>query len=280
VATVNLEGYRPLKKYNNAKWTSVKIYEAPDSLGPWTQIDTQALPDYPDPLLPPVFNFTTNSATAPSDKWYRVEFYDLVGGYQDSVPEYNGTVSAAVPTTEWIRETSKISFGEYGYPEPTDGPDPLEVPLAESVVQFQATTGIDLTTVLASDDRNPLIRAALRMFVEYHVASGTQEVLDTVADYDLLSSMSADGYTESRRGVVGVNPNVLHPWPALGRLLSSIIYFGQGGAIDEAPAVGVIGVNPRPGKDFIGSPGSWDGPFGPPATVWPRVGYKPDGFTT
>jgi hypothetical protein len=257
---VNLEGYRPAKRNDGLKWTRAFIYESPTAVGfsagglaSGTLIEMAVLADYSDPLNPPIFDFTTVNATAPSGLWYRIEFHDAGSGVQDSVPMYNGTVAAAIPDVEWIRATSQAEWDELGYPVPlTGGADPLENLIPVAVAEFQAVTGIDLTAVAADDKRIPLINKALRMFVEYDAASGQMEILETAADYNMVQSMSAGGYSETRRGIVQPNPWVLHPWPALNGLLNGIINFDtQGQLAGETPAIESQGVYPRPGSEIM-----------------------------
>jgi hypothetical protein len=280
---VTLLNYRPAVRYDLNKWTSVRIYEGatadPDER---VEIDSQALANYPDPLDPPVFNFTTVEATAPDSLWYWVEFHDEIGGIQDSTPEYNGP--SFIPDTEWVRATSNVIFPEFGYPVPEPGePDRLQLPLDEAVDDLQRLTDLDLVTLAPTDARMTAIRRAIRMLVEFNVARSQPEILESAVDFDMLQSMSADGYSETRR-TLGVALRTLHPWPALNWLLNGIIAAGGGATVDEgAPAFESQGVHPIPFADimnegFIGSPAAVPNPYAPPQTVWPRVSYRPDGF--
>lgn len=240
---VGLTNLRPAGRFDGIKWTSVGIFEAAadpvtGALGAWAEIDTQSLADYPDPLAPPTFAFSTTQATAASGLWYKVQFRDAFAGVQDSVPEYNGTLAA--PTVDQVRAESNADFEELGYPAPLAGdPDRLQPVLDVAVELFQGATGIDSRTLDAADKRVRLVQTAIRMLVEYQAASGQMEQLETAADYDMLSAMSAADYSETRRGVSAPNPHVLHPWPALNRLLNLIVNFDtQGGSAAEAPEVG------------------------------------------
>lgn len=236
---VTLLGYKPAARAS-VKWTSVGVYEAPDvagAPGAFVLIDTQALADYADPAHPPSYDLETVNATAASGLWYRVEFRDTIGGLQESEPEYNGL--AAVPDVVWVRATSNVDFGELGYPDPATGdPDRLQYVLDEAVPEFTQLTGVDPLRDALPDGELRLTRMAIRMLVEYHAASGQMEQLETAADYDMLSSMTASDYSETRRGVTRPNPQVLHPWPALNRLLEQIVDYGAGGPAPDG--VGMV----------------------------------------
>jgi hypothetical protein len=67
-----------------------------------------------------------------------------------------------------------------------------------------------------------LINKALRMWTEWLAASSQPEIVDTAADFDLLSSAGSGPSSESRRPV-SPNAEMLHIWPALDRILRYII---------------------------------------------------------
>lgn len=264
------------------KWTLVGIYEAPDAggaPGAFVELEEQALPGYADATDPPVFDLETILGSAPSGLWYRVQFRDPVGGLQDGVPEYNGT--SAVPETEWIRETSKADFDDLGYPAPGPGePDPLQVKLDEAVSIFRSITAIDAAAMSETDPRLTLVRMALRMLVEYECAARQMEQLETASDFDMISAMSASDYSETRRGLTRQNPQTLHPWPALDRLLGAILSFGLVRGSEAAPGISVPGACPTPYQEVtierairsrrLGYEGGYPGPVVGP--VWPGGG--------
>lgn len=274
---VNLENYRPNKRNDAQKWKRALIREAVAAIGPWTLLETiDPLVDYPDPLNPPIFNFTTTNASAASGLWYQVEFQDDIGGKQVSVPEFNGD-ALDVADVEWIRTTSNVVFGEFGYPAPEPGEaDRLQYVVDEAIPQFKSATGIDPLTIALDDPRIVLVRKAIRMFVEFDAARSQPEVLASAVDFDLIQSMSTDGYSETRRGLVQ-NNRMLHPWPALSALLNWILGMGTEILNDEAPSITSLGVQPRPGSALMREGFGWDprfGPFMPPQTVWPLIPFN------
>lgn len=247
---VSLTGYRPTPRYDLVAWTGYLIQEAPAESGPWTQIDSGSLsPVDGDPTDPAVRNFTTTNATAEIALWYRIRFTDQNGNYETSQPVQN-LPTDAIPTAAEVRVESKISFAEYSYAAPAPGDlDPLELPIAEAALEFTGLTGIDLGQAgLTADKRVPLIRRAIRMLVEYNCAGSQMEVLETAADFDLLSGFNAANYSETRRGV-GRNSRILHPWPALDKLLGLILYYdSNGNPVADGPAIDRPGVTPVPGQ--------------------------------
>lgn len=162
-----------------------------------------------------------------------------------------------VPSAADIREQSNVAFSEYGYPEPETGTDRLQRKVDES--------NAELLTLLAGAGYAPvwseldplsvegvMLTTALRMLVEYNVAASQQEIVDTVADFDLLSSYSAGPVSETRRSVTA-NGGVLHPWPALHKLLSGLASYATGGTFSSAkvPVVGYADETVRPGAHLM-----------------------------
>lgn len=94
---VTFEDYRPPPRYDHLPWTDVRIWESPDGLDPWTQIDVVTLtPLDADPSQPMLRAFTTEYGTA-LGYWYRVVFGDATGDVsQPTIPVQNTGVPAAV----------------------------------------------------------------------------------------------------------------------------------------------------------------------------------------
>jgi hypothetical protein len=73
---VSLEDFRPSPRYDSEPWTDAQIYEAPESTGPWTLLETiPILPVDADPMNPAYRNFTTDLGTA-DELWYQIVFVD------------------------------------------------------------------------------------------------------------------------------------------------------------------------------------------------------------
>jgi hypothetical protein len=281
---VALTGFEPAPNYEGDKWLTADILESPAPVAgvfAWTEIDEKPVPDYPNAADPPPFSFSTNNATASSGKWYMVVFHNAEGGVQESVPAYNGDQVAAVPSLAWVRETSNIAFGEFGYPVPVEGPDRLRYVLDEAIYEFQGLTGIDPAALPPTDLRVPHVKRAIRMLVEFNAARSQPEILDSAVDFDLVQSMSADGYSETRRSL-SQNSKLVHPWPALAALLTMIGGMDDDGVVDpdavqvDGPGLVTMGREPRP-YDHV-QPEPVPGLVDVSGVYWPRTGYQPDGF--
>jgi hypothetical protein len=107
-----------------------------------------------------------------------------------------------VPTAAQIREWSKVDFDALGFD--TDEALARLVRLAVAQVtrwtgQFwNVETGVysDLAPALGSE---PLAEDLVQKFVEWEAFRKQEDRAETMADFDLLSSFSAGGYSETRR---------------------------------------------------------------------------------
>jgi hypothetical protein len=165
-----------------------------------------------------------------------------------------------IPDAAAIREASNVVFAEYGYPEPESGADRLQPKVDEAVSWLIATFAAQGETLnlLDLDGDSPqgvLAGVAIRMLTEYAVASSVQEIVDTVADFDLLSAWSAGPVSETRRDV-SPNASVLHPWPELNRLLGALLAITRGAPEGLDPRVPVFShvdpMVPKPGVEIMG----------------------------
>lgn len=173
-----------------------------------------------------------------------------------------------VPTPEQLRAASNIGFAEYGYPEPGVGQtDRLELPIREAVPELSGYLRTDVEAIPVDAKHAPMVRRALRMLVEYNVAGSVQDILDTAADFDLVQSFSAGPVSESRRNQGG-GRNILHPWPALNKLLNVLRWAVDGNLADsDYPDIGYRPLrdpNNRVGREGMEPyPGGAASPFAP-----------------
>lgn len=148
-------------------------------------------------------------------------------------------------------------------------PDPLDREIKRIAPKIESITGLVLANVLDADKRVPLIEEAFQRWVEYNAVSGGQEILETVADFDLLSSMSAGSYAETRRPL-SAQQRGLHPWPLLASLLAGIMYFDSGGQPQAGvPKVGAPTIDWDRAADVMEARGGVPG-----VTKWPDI-YRP-----
>lgn len=228
---VSLTGYAPSPRFDGVKWTLVHVFEATASDGPWTDIETLTVTTYPDAAAPPVMGFTTTLASAESGLYYRLQFEDANGVLGPfSAPVLNSGVVSTVPSAAEIRaEWAQAPLAEWGYPAPTAGQfDGLDLLVAEATSEFQSLTTISPTDQATTDaEWAPLVRRAIRMLTVYNAGGMQPEVLDSIVDFDVISNLSISSYSETRRNI-GSGRGVLHPWPALNKLLETILAASTG----------------------------------------------------
>ncbi len=107
--------------------------------------------------------------------------------------------SNPIPVAADVRAASKLAFDEYGYPASADAtPGGLQeiVDRAESL--FWRITGQQLDAIDAK--AAPLVRRVIQGMTEQMVMQGSEDVLDTQSDWDLISGFSAGPYNENHRG--------------------------------------------------------------------------------
>lgn len=275
--------YTPGERFDDTPWTTVRFEESEGNDGPWTLIDAQALnPVDADPANPQSRDLTTAQATLLRG-WYRLVFADAAGNAGATAPRYHDaspTPSTIPSVVDIRRRTPNVSWAERGYPAP-DAPgevDPLEPLIPEAIAELHSLIGVDATDPkYASDKRAPLITRALRMLVAFNAGVETDELLDTAVDFDMIQSLGASVYNETRRAI-SANRTVVHPWPALNKLLLGVLYFSSAGQpTGNGPALSVDGPgNPPPGEwhmdpHRLNRPGS-PGIFEPPVLL-PRHYY-------
>lgn len=237
---VSFVEYAPAARFDGIPYEHALIEEAPDLETPvWLQIDDQLLdPIDLDPAVPALRNITTNNATL-AEGWYRIVFTDADGNRSISAARfYNNAqpVSDAVPTTAEIRSETDVLFAEFGYPAPAVGAvDRLQFILDESVAELHYLLSLKSVTLDFSAISNPalavLVRRALRSLVEFNAVAKQQGNVETAADFDMIQSVSVGAISESRRSISAL-ANVLHPWPALNKLLLGIVALAQGGVLE------------------------------------------------
>jgi len=88
---ISFENYRPIARYDDVPWATVRLDEGETATGPWTQIDTFTLaPVDVDPSDPAVRNFTTSLASDTIGLWYQLTFIDgVAASEQPTVPVQN-----------------------------------------------------------------------------------------------------------------------------------------------------------------------------------------------
>lgn len=244
---VSFIGYKPVPRYDAVPWAEARVNEAATREGDYTEIDVIPFVDIggldADPADPMPRNITTDQATLASG-WYKIVFADATDNTSQTAARFFNNaapVGDAIPTVEEVRAESNVGFAEYGYPEPAAGQvDRLQLVLEESTAELVHLLSLKDVTLDFDAIDNPslavLTRRAIRALTEYNVAAGQQEKVDTASDFDMVSSFSLGPISETRRSI-SANANVLHPWPALNKLLLGIVSLATGGVLE--------GIDPR-----------------------------------
>jgi hypothetical protein len=105
--------------------------------------------------------------------------------------------SNPIPDAPYVAAASKLCFAELGY-LPTDaGPGGLQELVDRAESQFFRITGQTLSQIDPSDA--PLVRRVIQGLTEQQAMQGAEDQLETLADFDLLTSFNAGQYSEVRR---------------------------------------------------------------------------------
>lgn len=108
----------------------------------------------------------------------------------------------AAPSASDIRTWSKVDFDSLDF-----GDDPSLQRLVDQAValvtrwtgQSWSTGGI-YSGLSPAEGSEPMASGAVRVLTEWLAFRAQEDVAETLSDFDLISSFSAGGYSESRRG--------------------------------------------------------------------------------
>lgn len=144
------------------------------------------------------------------------------------------------PSAADVRLASRLNFGDpdIGYPAPQGSGDDLLDP-----VVVEATSYVTFVTARKYDASVPdllvsIMEQVARMRTEQLVQEGKADSVDTVSDFDMITSFTAGTYSENRRTMADANEakaGMLNPWPALNRMLWLLLtpYPGDDPAIED-----------------------------------------------
>lgn len=122
------------------------------------------------------------------------------------------------PTVEEMREWSKLDFGALGYADDAA----LQVLVDRSVANFYNTTGRKLAKV--PTELEPLVQQAIQGLTEQAAFRAQADNLETLSDFDLISTFSAGPYSETRRSPDEMmKARMINAWPWLNRLLWDLL---------------------------------------------------------
>jgi hypothetical protein len=126
------------------------------------------------------------------------------------------------PTAASIREDSRVDFAPLGYPEGT--PDPLDDLVAIGIGFFYQFTGRMPDSTWPAELPESAADYVVRRIVEILAFQAQNEYVETLGDFQLLSSFSAGSYSESRRSLTELKEaRMLVGDPALDAVLWSLM---------------------------------------------------------
>jgi hypothetical protein len=196
------EGYRPAPRSDGVKWTTLAIYEAASSEGPWTvPIDTQPIANYADAANPPDLSFTTDDAQLEAG-WYRVQFRDAGAGVSWTTPEAFGTTAVLLPPAAGqIRGRSPYLRATFPTSAPAETQEDLRQAVLDATSLVESLTCRSLQTSLGDAQLDRLAFRAVQLKTERIMqAEGTARARAGALGNTRLKSISAGPWSETYFG--------------------------------------------------------------------------------
>lgn len=120
------------------------------------------------------------------------------------------------PTTDEITTWSKLSFSDLGYNE-----EGLQLLIDRATADVMRWTGQTLAGMPTEFETTA--DEAIQRATEYKALQEQEEVLETLADFDLIQSFNVTGYSETRRSAEdAMKAHMIVAWPLLNDLLWSL----------------------------------------------------------
>lgn len=126
----------------------------------------------------------------------------------------------AAPTAADVRTWSRIDFDSLGYA--SGDPDGLEF-LVERAAQYVTwATGRDWSSM--PSELRKIAEEAVQLVTETLAYQSQEDIVETAADFMLISSFSAGSYSETRRSMAEMkNSGMIHANPLIHGLLWSLL---------------------------------------------------------
>lgn len=122
------------------------------------------------------------------------------------------------PTAAQVRGWSKLDFDVLGYSDDAD----LQVLVDRANANFYNTTGRGFASIPA--ELEPLVGQAVQGLTEQAAYRAQEDNLETLSDFDLISSFGAGPYNETRRSPDEMmKARMINAWPWLNRLLWDLL---------------------------------------------------------
>jgi hypothetical protein len=161
------------------------------------------------------------------------------------------------PTAANVRGWSKIDFDALGYTDDAT----LQVLVDRAVANFYNTTGRPVDSSVPTE-LAPLVEQAIQGLTEQAAYRAQEDNLETLSDFDLISSFNAGPYSETRRSPDEMmKARMINAWPWLNRLLWDLltpdkydywVFFFSG---QLAPAFAITEVNWF--YTYVNDPNTW-----------------------
>ena len=160
------------------------------------------------------------------------------------------------PTASEVRGWSKVNFVALGYAANAD----LQVLVDRANANFFLTTGREFATL--PTELVPLVQQSVQGLTEQSAYRAQEDNIETLSDFDLISSFGAGPYNETRRSPEEMmKARMINAWPWLNRLLWDLLtpekydywtFFFSG---EFAPAFAVTEMNWY--YTYVNDPNTW-----------------------
>lgn len=126
------------------------------------------------------------------------------------------------PTSTTVRSwtPSTVDWDTYGYG--IADPDPLDEQVAQASAFFYMITGLDFPDVPVALEA--LVRRGIYGLTLIQVLQSGEDYMETIADFDLIQSLSVGNYSETRRSPEdALKARMIVAWPWLNTLLWTLM---------------------------------------------------------
>jgi hypothetical protein len=137
-----------------------------------------------DPVFPGGWSWTPYG-------WLQPDWYEGTLDISTGTPG-----SSTLPDANYVRCASKLDFNQYGYTCDT-GPGGLQELVDQALSTFWRITGQKIDQI--EPQAQAIVRRVVKGMTEYFVVSSDADTIETMSDFDMISSFSAGPYNENRK---------------------------------------------------------------------------------
>jgi hypothetical protein len=211
---IRFRGYRPTG--HALFWTQVKIQQAAvisdtGEPGAWEDLETKAIPGYPDPQEPPYFNFETELGTyAPG--WYRAIFLDSALAQEVTAARFFGGGTSYRPTTRAVAvhiknrtvDTRNNFLGDFN-DETQVTKDEVEELISKAEQRVVRRMDLDPNVPIPTESAEAvtdLVALYAAMLVE--LTKYSEQVATRISPYEQLKALFDEQLIELREDITGI----------------------------------------------------------------------------